>query len=701
MRLTRFLKHDFGKSFLVVFSLMFMTTAPFNNSTVSASEPVDAHIKLLPPVFNTISKNKNTVARIRLPKGYSVNAIETSSLLLDGKLSPEMVWIPGKGLNLKRHFPGSGSHGKSCMALFSHDKVLDLLHEKGMCGCLSDEVSFMLTGRLKDGISLEGEAVLDRVLWLSVCTDISYPLDGSIINELQPEFRAGFHYGLFELNLDSFEARLNGYETGSSFSLTQDHASYQPSSELPTGENRLDISINDVFGNSGSAESVFNVTPSASPSIYYFTIEGVDGIFKSPGDGTYRRWLTYADLGIKRSEINALYVDNDENIYFSLKHKSFVYRSERDGTKTPISWSRILGIPFRSDINSIFYDNDSGTLHFSLSGDCSIYKSQENGHETFLSCNNIGMTEGDVEGLHIDSSENILFSPGDTDLVYKSRGDGTGDEFLSSEDLGIPGYMIESFARIPDETSPEIKITEPRDGSVLRTINPDIRIEYSDAETGIDKNSFSVIINGEDRTDMFKVTETGAECKSASGLAGGSNKIFASIGDNAGNTASAVSEFRISTLRAVPGAEPVSGPAPLTVHFTTNGEDPNGTVEEYRWDFEGDGQWDTYDTVAKNYTHTYQSPGTYSPTLKVRSSTGREATKSIEIKVENNPPTAEANVVPSNGEIPLTVSLEGSATDPDGSIVRYEWDFDGDGIFDWSSETTGNTTHTYSEEGVY
>ena len=35
------------------------------------------------------------------------------------------------------------------------------------------------------------------------------------------------------------------------------------------------------------------------------------------------------------------------------------------------------------------------------------------------------------------------------------------------------------------------------------------------------------------------------------------------------------------------------------------------------------------------------------------------------------------------------------------SIVKYEWDFNGDGIYDWSSQTTGETTYKYNEKGVY
>ncbi len=45
-----------------------------------------------------------------------------------------------------------------------------------------------------------------------------------------------------------------------------------------------------------------------------------------------------------------------------------------------------------------------------------------------------------------------------------------------------------------------------------------------------------------------------------------------------------------------------------------------------------------------------------------------------------------------------STSFEGIGSDIDGTIELYEWDFDGDGNYDWSSTTTGSTTHTYQEK---
>jgi PKD repeat protein len=252
-----------------------------------------------------------------------------------------------------------------------------------------------------------------------------------------------------------------------------------------------------------------------------------------------------------------------------------------------------------------------------------------------------------------------------------------------------------------DSIKPTITITSPVDGAFLNTTKPNIMITFNDADSGINLSSFTVSINGIDSTAFFNVISTGAEYQVVTDLPAGNNSITASISDNAGNTASATSNFRIGILRAIPGANPTSGVAPLTVHFTTNGEDPHGTIQVFRWDFNGDGIWDTYDSVARDYDYTYNAAGAYNATLFVQSSTGATASATITITVQNPPPVATADVIPSNGPVPLNVQFLGTGTSPGGSIVLYEWDFNGDGTIDWSSTTTGNTPHTYNNVGTY
>jgi hypothetical protein len=71
-----------------------------------------------------------------------------------------------------------------------------------------------------------------------------------------------------------------------------------------------------------------------------------------------------------------------------------------------------------------------------------------------------------------------------------------------------------------------------------------------------------------------------------------------------------------------------SGPPPLPVTFTSLGEDPDGSITQWEWDFD-DGTGGT----GAEITHRYASPGRYFPTLTVTDSGGATSTFVEEITV--------------------------------------------------------------------
>jgi len=117
-------------------------------------------------------------------------------------------------------------------------------------------------------------------------------------------------------------------------------------------------------------------------------------------------------------------------------------------------------------------------------------------------------------------------------------------------------------------------------------------------------------------------------------------------------------------------ADPRSGPAPLTVRFSSAGSrDPDpGDALRYAWDFDGDG---TTDSTEPNPTHTYQSTGVYVARLTVTDRTARTGTASVTIVVGNSAPTVRITAPPDGGvfgfgdEVAFTVEV----TDPDGQPV--------------------------------
>ncbi len=68
---------------------------------------------------------------------------------------------------------------------------------------------------------------------------------------------------------------------------------------------------------------------------------------------------------------------------------------------------------------------------------------------------------------------------------------------------------------------------------------------------------------------------------------------------------------------------------------------------------------------------------------------------------EKKPPVAVLSAAPGWGQAPLPVVLDGSESfDPDGEIVLYEWDFDGDSNFEQSTGTTATVSHTFEAPGT-
>ena len=64
---------------------------------------------------------------------------------------------------------------------------------------------------------------------------------------------------------------------------------------------------------------------------------------------------------------------------------------------------------------------------------------------------------------------------------------------------------------------------------------------------------------------------------------------------------------------------------------------------------------------------------------------------------QNAMPSASAAATPTEGGVPLAVQFTGTATDPEGGALTYEWDF-GDGS---PKATTKDAAHTYTQPGTY
>jgi hypothetical protein len=67
----------------------------------------------------------------------------------------------------------------------------------------------------------------------------------------------------------------------------------------------------------------------------------------------------------------------------------------------------------------------------------------------------------------------------------------------------------------------------------------------------------------------------------------------------------------------------------------------------------------------------------------------------------NYVPVVNNFITPLLGEVPLEVTFKSSATDTDGSIKSYKWDFNGDNVYDFTSVLNGDTTVIYTKGGNF
>ncbi|MEZ5337905.1 MAG: PKD domain-containing protein [bacterium] len=155
---------------------------------------------------------------------------------------------------------------------------------------------------------------------------------------------------------------------------------------------------------------------------------------------------------------------------------------------------------------------------------------------------------------------------------------------------------------------------------------------------------------------------------------------------------------------AVLNASGTSGSAPFTVIFdAAASSDADGSVTAFAWDWEGDGLFDqvSYSPVVQ---HVFDKAGAWPVKLRVIDNEDGfgETAKQINVFPQSAlPPQAVASVDRRDGPGPYILQFDASgSSDPDGEILLYEWDFDGDGSFD-SSSSMPSASHHYTTRGTF
>jgi parallel beta-helix repeat protein len=157
---------------------------------------------------------------------------------------------------------------------------------------------------------------------------------------------------------------------------------------------------------------------------------------------------------------------------------------------------------------------------------------------------------------------------------------------------------------------------------------------------------------------------------------------------------------------AAPGG-PYNGDVSTPVQFDGTGSHTNGdggTIVEYDWSFF---TGDAFHNLGPTPTHTYDTAGTYTVSLRVLDSEngiGIDSTTAT-IRGTNTPPNTPTIDGPTTGDVSTAYTYSFTTTDPDNNDVKYVIDW-GDG----SAKTTSpfgasgdsyTASHTWAASGIY
>ncbi|MEN8262198.1 MAG: PKD domain-containing protein [Nitrospirota bacterium] len=152
-------------------------------------------------------------------------------------------------------------------------------------------------------------------------------------------------------------------------------------------------------------------------------------------------------------------------------------------------------------------------------------------------------------------------------------------------------------------------------------------------------------------------------------------------------------------------ANPATGFVGMVANFTSSSLDADGYIARHEWDFDGDGIYDEDTGAITGTSVIYAEAGSYNARLRVTDNSGSSVisgivTVTVDGQINQPPVISSVSATPSTGKVPLTVTLSADASDSDETNIRYEWDFDGNGIYD--AEIVSNpVTYVYNSPGNY
>jgi len=192
----------------------------------------------------------------------------------------------------------------------------------------------------------------------------------------------------------------------------------------------------------------------------------------------------------------------------------------------------------------------------------------------------------------------------------------------------------------------------------------------------------------------------------------GSYNVKLEVKDTEGATDKATQQVNVTNNNApvaVFNVSPASGAIGTVFYFDyseSHDEEDGLTYLEFRWDWEGDGIWDTefedYDYDEK--THIYTQAGDYNVKLQVKDTDGAigDAVQIVTV-LNSHAPVASFTIDPQTGNTAtvFTFDASGSSDEEDPvEVLQVRWNWDGDTEWDTDWNTNKVIEHQYSGAGT-
>ena len=182
----------------------------------------------------------------------------------------------------------------------------------------------------------------------------------------------------------------------------------------------------------------------------------------------------------------------------------------------------------------------------------------------------------------------------------------------------------------------------------------------------------------------------------------GTFTVSLTVTDGGGSQDTTAAEVRITNLPPIAqlSIEESTRPTGEAFRFDSSASaDPSlsGSITRYEWDFDGDGTFDET-TTAPILSHAFDDDGSYEVTVRVTDDDEAAAISDpVSVTVTNRPPRVDriewTPEAPTDAE---EVHFAAEASDPDGQIVAWFWDFGDETVITESDPTT-----SFSDDGRY